>query len=151
MLEEGDIVLSLDRPIISTGLKAARVEKKDLPCLLLQRVLLIDPLLANKDYIFKWLFSDLFIGSINPSRSMGIPHVSHNEVMLVLLPLPPLPEQKTIVTKVEKLLALCDQLETQITHNQTHAEQLMQAVLKEAFSQEANPAQQMTAHAKQSH
>ncbi|MEH6498982.1 MAG: restriction endonuclease subunit S [Pseudoalteromonas distincta] len=58
------------------------------------------------------------------------------------LPVPPYLEQKAIVTKVEKLLALCDQLETQITQNQTHAEQLMQAVLKEAFSHdsEAGPA-----------
>ncbi|MCX7557384.1 restriction endonuclease subunit S [Xanthomonadaceae bacterium JHOS43] len=52
----------------------------------------------------------------------------------VLFPLPPLTEQQAIVAKVEKLLALCDQLETQITQNQSHAEQLMQAVLKEAFS-----------------
>jgi len=52
-----------------------------------------------------------------------------------LVPLPPLPEQKAIATKVEKLLAICDQLEAQITTNQTHTEQLMQAVLKEAFSQ----------------
>ncbi len=50
------------------------------------------------------------------------------------LSIPPLPEQKAIVTKVEKLLTLCDQLESQITQNQTHAEKLMQAVLKEAFS-----------------
>lgn len=53
-----------------------------------------------------------------------------------MIAVPPLPEQKSIVTKVEKLLALCDQLETQITQNQGHAEQLMQAVLKEAFSQQ---------------
>ena len=52
----------------------------------------------------------------------------------VHFPLPPLTEQQAIVAKVEKLLALCDQLETQITQNQSHAEQLMQAVLKEAFS-----------------
>lgn len=56
-------------------------------------------------------------------------------INMLSFPLPPLQEQKAIVAKVEKLLALCDQLETQITHNQTHAEQLMQAVLKEAFSQ----------------
>ena len=58
------------------------------------------------------------------------------------MPLCSAAEQKAIVTKVEKLLALCDQLETQITQNQTYAEQLMQAVLKEAFSHnsEAEPA-----------
>ena len=39
-----------------------------------------------------------------------------------------------IVAKVEKALTLCDQLEIQINQNQSHAEQLMQAVLKEAFS-----------------
>ena len=57
----------------------------------------------------------------------------------MIIPLPPLPEQKTIVAKTEKLLALCNQLEAQITNNQTHAEQLMQAVLKEAFSQQNEP------------
>ena len=50
------------------------------------------------------------------------------------IPLPSLDEQQAIVTKVKKLLALCDQLESQINQNQTHAEQLMPAVLKEAFS-----------------
>jgi len=45
-----------------------------------------------------------------------------------------LEEQQAIVAKVEKLLAICDQLEAQITQNQTHAEALMQAVLKEAFA-----------------
>ncbi len=53
--------------------------------------------------------------------------------------LPPLSEQKAIVQKVEKLFVICDQLETRITSNQTHAEQLMQAVLQEAFSQTTKP------------
>lgn len=52
-----------------------------------------------------------------------------------LLPLPPLAEQKAIVAKVEKLLTLCDQLGAKIVANRAHAEALMQAVLKEAFSQ----------------
>ncbi len=52
---------------------------------------------------------------------------------------------KTIVNKegrsnlkiscTEKPLALCDQMETKITENKTHAKQLMRAVLKEAFAQ----------------
>ena len=47
--------------------------------------------------------------------------------------LPSFEEQQVILVKVENLLAICEQLETQITQNQSHAEQLMQTVLKEAF------------------
>jgi len=61
--------------------------------------------------------------------------INQGHVFSLIVVLPPLVEQKAIVTKVEKLLAICDQLETQITTDQTHTEQLMQAVLKEAFSQ----------------
>lgn len=50
-----------------------------------------------------------------------------------LVPLPSAEEQEAIVREVEKLLSICDQLETQITQNQSHADALMQAVLKEAF------------------
>jgi len=63
------------------------------------------------------------------------PMLSNVRLGTIPIPLPPLAEQKAIVTKVEKLFGTCDQLETQITSNQTHAEQLMQAVLKEAFQQ----------------
>ncbi|WP_157059391.1 hypothetical protein [Bathymodiolus septemdierum thioautotrophic gill symbiont] len=36
--------------------------------------------------------------------------------------------KKAIVTKVEKLLEICDKLQAKITTNQTYTEQLMQAV-----------------------
>lgn len=62
------------------------------------------------------------------------PVISGKRVYPLLTHLPPFQEQQAIVTKVEKLFALCDQLEAQISQNLTHAEQLMQAVLKEAFS-----------------
>ena len=69
------------------------------------------------------------------ARGGAQPNLNMEKIKSSVIMLPPLAEQKAIVTKVEKLLALCDQLETQITDNQTHAEQLMQAVLKEAFTQ----------------
>ncbi len=65
------------------------------------------------------------------------PTITKDAVNKLRFPLPPISEQQAIVTKVEKLLALCDQLESQIIQNQTHAEQLMQAVLIEAFNQNA--------------
>lgn len=50
-----------------------------------------------------------------------------------IIAIPPEEEMKQILSKLESVNILCNQLETQITQNQTHAEQLMQAVLKEAF------------------
>jgi type I restriction enzyme S subunit len=60
--------------------------------------------------------------------------LNQNILKSLRFPVPPNSEQGAIVTKVEKLFALCVQLEVQIRQNQDHAEQLMQAVLKEAFS-----------------
>jgi len=79
----------------------------------------------------------IHINAINlkPYISGGFqPKLSQGNLSQIVINFPPLLEQQAIITKVESLLALCDQLETQITQNQTYAEQLMQAVLKEAFS-----------------
>jgi type I restriction enzyme S subunit len=64
----------------------------------------------------------------------GQPNIKLPTLNNLVCALPPIEEQNAILLKIEKLLTLCDQLETQISQNQTHAEQLMQAVLKEAFS-----------------
>jgi type I restriction enzyme, S subunit len=49
------------------------------------------------------------------------------------IPLPPLAEQHAIVERVDKLLAMVDQLEQQVAERKVQAEELMQAVLREAF------------------
>ncbi|MCB1663632.1 MAG: restriction endonuclease subunit S [Pseudomonadales bacterium] len=64
----------------------------------------------------------------------SMPKINQATVSGAMIPLCSKIEQEVIVSKVKNLLALCDQLENQINQNQTHAEQLMQAVLKEAFS-----------------
>ena len=69
----------------------------------------------------------------------GQPNVSGTKLKMLCISIPSFAEQKAIVAKVEKLLSICDKLQTQITANQTHAEQLMQAVLKEAFTQSEPP------------
>lgn len=64
----------------------------------------------------------------------SMPKINQAVVSNALVPLCSEAEQQAIVTKVEKLFTLCDQVEVQITQNQTHAEQLIQMVLKEAFA-----------------
>lgn len=87
------------------------------------------------EYVHSAVCSSYFQAEIIKAQTgAGREGLPKNKMDNILIPVPSLEEQKAIVGKVEKLLALCDQLETQITQNQTHAEQLMQAVLKEAFS-----------------
>jgi type I restriction enzyme S subunit len=50
------------------------------------------------------------------------------------IPLPPLGEQHRIVTKVDELMALCDQLEDQLTITDADSRRLLEAVLYEALA-----------------
>jgi type I restriction enzyme S subunit len=43
-------------------------------------------------------------------------------------------EQHRIVAKVDELMALCDQLEAQLTTTQTNSRRLLEAVLHEALA-----------------
>jgi hypothetical protein len=52
----------------------------------------------------------------------------------VLIPLPPLAEQHRIVTKVDELMALCDQLEAKINTTEADSRCLLEAVLHEALA-----------------
>ena len=63
----------------------------------------------------------------------GQPNVNGTSLSKLILPLPPLEEQKEIVRKVENFFTICDKLETQIKSSKRNSQTLMQAVLKEAF------------------
>ena len=60
--------------------------------------------------------------------------ITKDAVNKLLFPLPPLAEQNAIVERVDRLLATVNALEQQVQARKTYAEQLMQAVLKEAFA-----------------
>jgi len=53
------------------------------------------------------------------------------DVSQMPIPIPPLEEQPRIVAKVDQLMALVDQLETQLNQSQTTAENLMDALVAE--------------------
>lgn len=52
------------------------------------------------------------------------------------IPLPPLAEQKEIVSRVEKLLANVAELEEQIAERETLTKQMLQSIMKDAFREE---------------
>ena len=52
------------------------------------------------------------------------------------IPLPPLREQKRILSKLDELMAYCDSLEESIKNSQTQNEMLLGQVLREALEPE---------------
>lgn len=101
-LEVGDIVLGMDRPIIASGTRASRVESKDVPSLLLQRVARLRPkdeldgnflLLLLKGKLFADYMAPIFTG-------ISVPHLSPEQIRSFKVMLPPLSEQADIVKYV---------------------------------------------------
>jgi type I restriction enzyme S subunit len=82
---------------------------------------------------FKLLFSAYFMETETLSDLKGTAqkNIVSVEILKTLpFPLPPLAEQKRIVAKVDQLMALCDQLESQIKQAQTTQHKLTEATIK---------------------
>ncbi len=64
----------------------------------------------------------------------GIRHFTGQSLHQFTIPLPPLAEQAVIVERIEALMTTCRALEAEIEQARSHAAQLLQSVLKEAFT-----------------
>jgi type I restriction enzyme S subunit len=60
---------------------------------------------------------------------VGLQHITKGELESMLIPLPPLAEQKRIVAKVDQLMALCDDLEAKQTKKRDLATQSTRSAL----------------------
>lgn len=134
----GDMILALTRPYIADGLKISRCPESYNGALLNQRVAAIRPLDGTIDPDFAYLFlGSAFVlqGYQTEFESKGQqPNLKSSHVTHLRFPLPPLAEQAAIVERVEALMATCRELEAEIERSRTHAADLLQAVLKEAFA-----------------
>ncbi len=134
-LGEGDIVITMDRPLIKTGLKAARVSKEDLPCLLLQRVgrFRFDKKLSP-DYLFHFLFSQAFIQHIaGDGRSCAVPHISGKQIEAIRIPVPGRREQERIVERLEAFEAKQSELRRLQSETDADLAAFTPALLAKAF------------------
>ena len=97
-LKKGDLVLGLDRPVIGTGIRIARVTEKDTPSLLLQRVARIRTLPGLlPDFAYLLLGGEVFRRYMTPIfTGISVPHLSPEQVKNFRIGLPPLGEQEGI-------------------------------------------------------
>ena len=69
---------------------------------------------------------------VKKSGGSAINNLLLGDIKRKTLPLPPFLEQHSIVTKVDELFALCDQLIARITHGQEIKKLLANAVVERA-------------------
>ncbi|AMM22940.1 hypothetical protein AX769_22710 (plasmid) [Frondihabitans sp. PAMC 28766] len=109
-LKDGDLVLGLDRPVISRGIRLARMCPSDLPALLLQRVARLratdGALNTFLEYVlcgaeFRNYIEPLFTG-------VSVPHLSIDQLGAFVIPTPPRGEQSAISSYLESELQLID-------------------------------------------
>lgn len=101
-LSAGDIVLGMDRPVINSGTRVAKIREEDVPSLLLQRVARIKPKAGlNDDYLFLLLRGRGFSDYIAPIfTGVSVPHLSPDQICDFQIPFPPLDEQQRIAKLV---------------------------------------------------
>ena len=127
-LDIGDIVVSSSA---SMG-KVAIVDESTVGCIPYTGLIRFKMLGGlNDKYFIYFMQSPEYIGQINAQKSgTTIKHYGPTHLKKMIMPLPPVNEQKRIVEKVEKLMQLCDELELRIEKSKKYSEKLMESILK---------------------
>ncbi|MBA4372009.1 MAG: hypothetical protein C0402_04015 [Thermodesulfovibrio sp.] len=136
VLNPGDLVMALNRPLLNGQMKAAILSQEDLPAILYQRVGKIVFFLEEvlNKYFLLYLQSSHFVKRLEENlQGSDQPFINKSQVMQFLVPLPPLGEQHRIVAKVDELMALCDEMEGRISTNTTTSRKFLEATLQAAL------------------
>lgn len=105
-LSAGDIVMGMDRPWISGGIRVAELTKADVPALLLQRVCKISPMNSlSKEFLKLLLSSRSFLGYFEPELTgVSVPHISGDQIANFRFPYAKVSEQVARANLCQKIL-----------------------------------------------
>ena len=138
---KGDIVIALTRSIISNGLKVALVPDEYNEALLNQRVAAIKP--NHTDIIEKFLF--FYFGTQNvteyvkkEANTLMQPNLSIKSLKSLLVPIPPLPEQKRIVAILDEAFEGIDRAIANTEKNLANSRELFESYLNAIFTQKGD-------------
>ena len=134
ILQEGDIVLAMDRPWISTGLKVARVSHSDIPSYLVQRVARLRAIKGlSNEFIYFCIKHPYFMKHCVPKMTeTTIPHISPLDIRSfpVLLP------DATRVKHFSKIALKVIQTESTLLKCTHDTDTLFNSLLQRAFKGE---------------
>lgn len=102
-----------------------------------QHVCIIRPIIVDRSYFHKIVLSPYFqkfvFASTTGAGRVGLPKYNLETFVIAL---PPLSEQKRIVAEIERQVAKTNQLKEHVIANQQATEQLLKALLHQAFEVE---------------
>jgi type I restriction enzyme S subunit len=96
-------------------------------------VIIQEPICVCPEYLCFYLNSMAQAHVASGTVGVALTHFNTKSVANMPIPLPPLAEQHRIVAKVDELMALCDQLEQQLSQADQQRRRLLEAVLAEAL------------------
>lgn len=135
LVKDGQIILAMDRPLVSAGLKLARVKVCDLPCLLVQRMArlrVFDEAITS--FLYCSMQTHAFISCLLGTQTgTQLPHISGSGIEEFVMALPPVMEQEQIAEEASEKLSQIDAAEKQIENGLLRAARLRQSILKRAF------------------
>lgn len=80
-------------------------------------------------FLLKYMLSETFLRmAVKTDTRVAMPKINQEELNKLLVPVPPLSEQKRIVAKVNLLMSLCDELETKLRQAEVQGGKLINAV-----------------------
>jgi len=141
IVQEGESILAMDRPVVSAGLKLARASAKDVPCLLVQRVMRFKvPFAPMADFLHLCLQTSDFLRHVSGGLTgSDLPHITGTNVAEYTFGLPPLAEQQEICRRVKQLMAVANSITKRVENAGARAEKLTQSILAGAFRGELVP------------
>ncbi|HYA14909.1 MAG TPA: restriction endonuclease subunit S [Syntrophales bacterium] len=93
-----------------------------------RQLMTVRPIIIDRSFI-KIVLDNSYMVFQNQRTGIAIPGIGRDEVLHHIMALPPLAEQHRIVTKVDQLIKLCDELETMLIKAQTKSQKLMEATV----------------------
>ena len=135
-LKTGDVLIALNRPLLGKSMKVCILSGSDMPAILYQRVgkFEFSGNTINTKFFYYFMQSPLFIDHLYENlQGSDQPFINISQLIMFRFPLPALKEQERIVAKVDKLMALCDQLKARLADAQITQLHLTDAIVEQVI------------------